>query len=348
MSASRMHWGFEGVTKPGLPRQHPDAVRGRRQHPDAGVQGVPGQRREGLGGRHGTAIAGHHAAAPPRPRVPPSARAHPGGGEAHRRLPLHRLQGLPGRLHGVERPARPGRAQRRASTPTRRTSPTRPGPDAVQRSRDRRPPRVAHPQGRLHALRRPGLPARPARRPGAIVQYANGIVDFQEENCIGCGYCITGCPFNIPRLRKEDSQVYKCTLCSDRVAVGLEPACIKTCPTQALTFGSQGGHDGARRITGSRTCTSAASPRRPCTTRRAWAARTCSSCCRTATGRRPTGSRGTRASARSSTFWRSGVARALGVVTMFAVLVAGILHYMRHGPLEVPDEAKGSREGGQP
>src|SRR5271168_4177753 len=30
----------------------------------------------------------------------------------------------------------------------------------------------------------------------AIVQYANGIVDFQEANCIGCGYCMTGCPFN--------------------------------------------------------------------------------------------------------------------------------------------------------
>src|SRR2546429_3474671 len=31
---------------------------------------------------------------------------------------------------------------------------------------------------------------------GAIVQYENGIVDFQQANCIGCGYCITGCPFD--------------------------------------------------------------------------------------------------------------------------------------------------------
>ncbi|QEM69929.1 formate dehydrogenase subunit beta [Geobacter sp. FeAm09] len=75
--------------------------------------------------------------------------------------------------------------------------------------------------------------------PGAIVQYSNGIVDFHEENCIGCGYCITGCPFNIPRLSKKDSKVYKCTLCSDRVAVGLEPACAKTCPTGAIVFGSK-------------------------------------------------------------------------------------------------------------
>ena len=75
--------------------------------------------------------------------------------------------------------------------------------------------------------------------PGAIIQYANGIVDFHEEHCIGCGYCIAGCPFNIPRLSAKDSKVYKCTLCSDRVAVGLEPACIKACPTQALVFGSK-------------------------------------------------------------------------------------------------------------
>jgi len=75
--------------------------------------------------------------------------------------------------------------------------------------------------------------------PGAIIQYSNGIVDFHEENCIGCGYCIAGCPFNIPRLSQQDSKVYKCTLCSDRVAVGLEPACIKACPTQALVFGSK-------------------------------------------------------------------------------------------------------------
>jgi Pyruvate/2-oxoacid:ferredoxin oxidoreductase delta subunit len=31
-------------------------------------------------------------------------------------------------------------------------------------------------------------------QPGAIVQYANGIVDFQSEQCIGCGYCVAGCP----------------------------------------------------------------------------------------------------------------------------------------------------------
>lgn len=74
---------------------------------------------------------------------------------------------------------------------------------------------------------------------GAIVQYANGIVDFQSEHCIGCGYCIAGCPFNVPRISQEDNRAYKCTLCVDRVSVGQEPACVKTCPTGAIHFGSK-------------------------------------------------------------------------------------------------------------
>ncbi len=59
------------------------------------------------------------------------------------------------------------------------------------------------------------------------------------ENCIGCGYCITGCPFDIPRISEKDNKAYKCTLCSDRVAVGQEPACVKTCPTGAIVFGTK-------------------------------------------------------------------------------------------------------------
>jgi formate dehydrogenase iron-sulfur subunit len=74
---------------------------------------------------------------------------------------------------------------------------------------------------------------------GAIVQYSNGIVDFQQQNCIGCGYCITGCPFNIPKFNSATKRVYKCTLCADRVSEGLEPACIKSCPTGCLHFGTK-------------------------------------------------------------------------------------------------------------
>jgi formate dehydrogenase beta subunit len=74
---------------------------------------------------------------------------------------------------------------------------------------------------------------------GAIVQYTNGIVDFNQDNCIGCQYCIAGCPFDIPKFNPLTEKVYKCTLCSDRVGQGLEPACIKACPTGCLKFGTK-------------------------------------------------------------------------------------------------------------
>ena len=91
--------------------------------------------------------------------------------------------------------------------------------------------------GCMHCADPGCLKACPA--PGAIVQYSNGIVDFIHENCIGCGYCIEGCPFNIPRISHKDHLAHKCTLCSDRVAVGQGPACAKACPTQAIIFGTK-------------------------------------------------------------------------------------------------------------
>src|SRR5215475_9535554 len=42
--------------------------------------------------------------------------------------------------------------------------------------------------GCMHCADPGCLKACPA--PGAIVQYSNGIVDFDHEKCIGCGYCV--------------------------------------------------------------------------------------------------------------------------------------------------------------
>jgi formate dehydrogenase beta subunit/formate dehydrogenase gamma subunit len=75
--------------------------------------------------------------------------------------------------------------------------------------------------------------------PGAIVQYENGIVDVNADRCIGCGLCQTGCPFDVPRFSQATAKMAKCTLCVDRVQVGLEPACIKACPTGCLQFGAK-------------------------------------------------------------------------------------------------------------
>jgi formate dehydrogenase iron-sulfur subunit len=75
--------------------------------------------------------------------------------------------------------------------------------------------------------------------PGAIVQYANGIVDVNPDACIGCGLCATGCPYDVPRFHATTGKMTKCTLCVDRVTVGLEPACVKACPTGCLAFGTK-------------------------------------------------------------------------------------------------------------
>ena len=91
----------------------------------------------------------------------------------------------------------------------------------------------------LHCAEPGCLYACPA--PEAIVQYENGIVDFNQENCIGCQYCVAGCPFDIPRFDKDTRKVYKCNMCIDRVEAGLEPACVKTCPTNAISYGTK--HD---------------------------------------------------------------------------------------------------------
>ena len=48
-----------------------------------------------------------------------------------------------------------------------------------------------------------------------------------------------GCPYNIPRQDKNTGQMFKCTMCVDRVKNGLLPACAKACPTGAMNFGDR-------------------------------------------------------------------------------------------------------------
>jgi formate dehydrogenase iron-sulfur subunit len=64
-----------------------------------------------------------------------------------------------------------------------------------------------------------------------------GAVYVQPDVCNGCSYCVVACPFGVVQKNREDGRAFKCTFCSDRQQVGLEPACAKACPTQSIKFG---------------------------------------------------------------------------------------------------------------
>jgi formate dehydrogenase iron-sulfur subunit len=72
---------------------------------------------------------------------------------------------------------------------------------------------------------------------GALFRTEFGTVVVQEDICNGCGYCIPACPYGVIDQRKEDGRAWKCTMCYDRLGVGMEPACAKSCPTDSIQFG---------------------------------------------------------------------------------------------------------------
>jgi formate dehydrogenase iron-sulfur subunit len=72
---------------------------------------------------------------------------------------------------------------------------------------------------------------------GAITRTEHGAVYIQPDVCNGCGYCVPACPFGVVARSEDDGRAHKCTLCSDRLAGGLEPACAKACPTDSIEFG---------------------------------------------------------------------------------------------------------------
>jgi formate dehydrogenase iron-sulfur subunit len=72
---------------------------------------------------------------------------------------------------------------------------------------------------------------------GALIRTEFGTVVVQPDVCNGCGYCVPACPYGVIDIREEDGRAWKCTLCYDRLEVGLEPACAKTCPTESIQFG---------------------------------------------------------------------------------------------------------------
>lgn len=61
-----------------------------------------------------------------------------------------------------------------------------------------------------------------------------GIVRHLDDQCIGCGYCVLTCPYEVPQFNDDRGIVRKCDLCSDRLEAGEAPACVQACPTDAI------------------------------------------------------------------------------------------------------------------
>jgi molybdopterin-containing oxidoreductase family iron-sulfur binding subunit len=88
----------------------------------------------------------------------------------------------------------------------------------------------------------------------ATFQRADGIVMMDYHRCIGCRFCMAGCPYGARSMNYREPRpfisavnpdfptrtkgvVEKCNFCEERLAAGLLPACVTACKEKALIFG---------------------------------------------------------------------------------------------------------------
>lgn len=71
----------------------------------------------------------------------------------------------------------------------------------------------------------------------ALYKRDDGIVDFDNDRCIGCKACTQACPYDALYIDPVENTAAKCNYCSHRVDIGLQPACVVVCPEQAIIAG---------------------------------------------------------------------------------------------------------------
>ncbi len=86
-----------------------------------------------------------------------------------------------------------------------------------------------------------------------FVNKKNGVVSMDYHRCIGCRFCMMGCPYGArsfnwfdprPHIKEYNPEfptrmrgvVEKCNFCGERLAKGLEPACVEA-SDGAIVFG---------------------------------------------------------------------------------------------------------------
>jgi Fe-S-cluster-containing dehydrogenase component len=73
----------------------------------------------------------------------------------------------------------------------------------------------------------------------AMLKTKEGPVTWNGDKCMGCRFCMISCPFDIPKFEYYgwNPRIQKCNMCYERLLEGKKPACVESCPTDALMFG---------------------------------------------------------------------------------------------------------------
>ena len=98
-------------------------------------------------------------------------------------------------------------------------------------------PRVARmflPMACQHCEDAPCIKACPC---GALKKGAGGTVVVDYNTCCGHATCVEVCPYGAIYMDPVAKQAVKCHNCYHRTEQGMEPACVPTCPSEALYFG---------------------------------------------------------------------------------------------------------------
>lgn len=76
---------------------------------------------------------------------------------------------------------------------------------------------------------------------GALQKTDLGPVIYDAQRCMGCRYCMTACPFQVPTYEWNSRlpKVRKCDMCFERQRAGKPTACVEACPTGAVICGDR-------------------------------------------------------------------------------------------------------------
>ncbi len=94
--------------------------------------------------------------------------------------------------------------------------------------------RIMVPMSCQHCEDAPCIKACPC---GALHKGAGGTVQVDYDSCSGHAACKDACPYGAIYIDPVANQAIKCHNCTHRVDVGMDPACVATCPADALYFG---------------------------------------------------------------------------------------------------------------